>query len=80
MDVRFKYSGKFKEKCQNYGKSRHLRRDYKEEEKKKNLDSKDDSRRSSQDEGDAFILSLATHVLVGIWLIDFGGSFHMTSH
>ena len=73
--------GKSKEKCWNYGKPGHLRRDYKEEKKKKGKNdfSNFDTDKSSQDDVDAFVAALATHTSEDVWLIDSGASFHMTS-
>ena len=73
---------KSKAKCWNCGKPGHLRRDCKEEKKKKGKKDFSDSNtdKSSQDDVDAFVAALATHISEDVWLIDSGASFHMTSH
>ena len=56
--------GKSKEKCWNYEKVRHFKRDYNEDKKKnkkENNDFDDESKNSSKENcGDAFVATLAT--------------------
>ena len=59
----------------NCGKLGHFRKDYKEQKKKKKKKKKQDSDfESKKEDGDAFIVALATHP----WLIDSSASYHMT--
>jgi hypothetical protein len=62
----------------------HFRRHFKEEKKrnkKEKNNSNDEYKNISRvDGGDAFVVTLATHASQSVWLIDFGVSFHMTSH
>ena len=75
-------SKKSKAKYWNCGKPSHLRRDCKEDNKKKGKKdfSDSDTDKSSQDDVDAFVAALATHTSEDVWLIDSSASFHMTSH
>lgn len=73
-----KTSNKSKEKCWNYDKSGHFRRDCKEPKKKKK--GSDSASKRSQENGNAFIIDLVAHASVDVWLVDSGAYFHMTSH
>jgi hypothetical protein len=68
---------KSKVKCWNCGQKGHIRKDCKEEKKKKKYTS---DRESSQSDPDAFIAALAVPASDDVWLVDSGASFHMTSH
>lgn len=63
-------------KCWNCGQPGHIQKDCKEEKKKKKNSDND----SSQRDANAFIVALATQASNDVWMIDFGASFHMTSH
>ena len=45
---------------------------------KKNKKKVDSNSESEKEDGDAFIVALATHIGNDTWLIDLGASFHMT--
>ena len=64
-----------KAKCWNYDKTGHFHKDYKEPKKKKKA--LDSSSKKSQEDGDAFIATLAVHEFDDVWLIDSSASFHM---
>jgi hypothetical protein len=60
---RRKYPRKCKEKCWNYVKVKHFKRDYKEEKKNKNMENNDFDveykKYSQEDGGDTFVVDLA---------------------
>lgn len=70
---------KSKAKCWNCGEVGHIRKDCKEKKKNKSF-SNFEFEKSSQDDGEAFIATLAAHASDDVWFIDSGASFHMTSH
>lgn len=77
---RSKSCGNSKEKCCYYDKSDCFCKECKEEKNKKKRHFDLDSDKSSQDDDEAFVATLATHASKDVWILDSCASFHMTSH